>query len=138
MLRRFPSDPDGAKGQYRRALELAPTHSGNLGNYANFLKQVRGDNDGAEEHYKRSLEADPNYVIGLGNYVGFLLGLGRLDEGMDLLDRAISAARFTKVTGLQAECWLYLYANGLASRRDEALVELKRVLVIGDRSGAED
>lgn len=115
-------------------MEVDPNHANILGNYAVFLRNVRGDDVGAEEHYRRALEADPNHANNLGNYAGLMLGLGRMEKGMDLLTRAMSAADFTKVTGLQAECWFYLYADGTADRRGEALVELKRVLADGDRS----
>ena len=134
FLRNVRGDYDGAGEHYKRALEADSNHANNLGNYASFLTTVLGDRDGAEVHFKRSLEADPNHANNLGNYAGLLLGGGRLNEGMESLARAMSAPDFQKVSGLQAECWFYLYANGPAERRDEALMELKRVLADGDRS----
>lgn len=43
-----------------------------LGNYANFLTDLREDHDAAGAFYKRALEADPKHAINLGNYAIFL------------------------------------------------------------------
>ena len=46
---------------YERAIKADPNHAYNLGNYANFLKNVRHDYDRAEEMYERAVEADLNH-----------------------------------------------------------------------------
>ena len=138
FLETVRGDHDGAEEHYKRALELDPNHANALGGYALFLRSVRGDNAGAEEYFLRAIEADPDHANNLGNYAGFLLGLGRLEEGLDLLTRAMSNSEFPTNFELQAECWFYLYANGPADRRDEALIELKRVLADGGRSAGWD
>ena len=52
---------------YQRALAADPTHANTLGNYANFLKNVRKDHDQAEAMHQRALAADPTHANNLGN-----------------------------------------------------------------------
>ena len=65
---------------------------GDLGNYANFLWQVRQEMDQTEAFYKQAIEADPNHASILGNYAGFLLAQGKTEEGLPLLQRALDLA----------------------------------------------
>ena len=45
---------------FERAITIDPNHTNNLGNYANFLKNVRREYDRAQEMYERAIDADPN------------------------------------------------------------------------------
>jgi Tfp pilus assembly protein PilF len=65
------SDPDRADRIYREGVE----QTGDprlLGNYANFLTNVRKEQDRAEEVYKQALAADPRHPNNLGNFAVFL------------------------------------------------------------------
>jgi Tfp pilus assembly protein PilF len=73
------TDPDRATEKYRQGVDQFPNAAPLLGNYANFLCDVRKDYDAAEAMYKRVLEADPKHAINLGNYANFL-GVVRKDS----------------------------------------------------------
>ena len=57
---------------YREGIAKYPQDANLLGDYANFLCDIRHDYDQAESYYKRALEADPNHANTLGNYAVFL------------------------------------------------------------------
>ncbi|MDH7904286.1 tetratricopeptide repeat protein [Porphyromonas gingivalis] len=57
---------------YREGIAMYPQDANLLGDYANFLCDIRHDYDQAETYYKRALEADPKDATALGNYAVFL------------------------------------------------------------------
>ncbi|WP_235317834.1 tetratricopeptide repeat protein [Porphyromonas gulae] len=57
---------------YREGIAKYPQDANLLGDYANFLCDIRHDYDQAESYYKRALEADPKDATALGNYAVFL------------------------------------------------------------------
>lgn len=120
-------DFDKTEELYKRALEADPNHANNLGNYARFLSNIRKNFDEAEELYKRALEADPKHPYVLGNYAGMLLATGRQLDGLSMLDRAIDVPN--SPLPQRAECWFYALAHRAPERRDEALAQLKRLIV---------
>jgi Tfp pilus assembly protein PilF len=131
FLKNVRKDYDRAEEHYRRALEIDPNDPDVLGNYAFFLTDIRKDHARAEEHYRRALEANSKHANNLGNYGGLLLALGRLQEGLALLDRALEVA---EASDLRTELAFYEYANGLEDRRVAALRRLKGLLLEGARS----
>ncbi len=86
------SDPDKADAIYRQGLEKFPTSHQLIGNYANFLADVRKDFDQAESCYKRALDADPNDADYLNNYADFLETNRRdFDQAEAFYKRALEA-----------------------------------------------
>lgn len=64
--------PEEAERLYEKAVVAAPTDAGILGNYANFMADVRKDFDRAEDLYERALAAEPNHANNLGSYAAFM------------------------------------------------------------------
>lgn len=105
-----------------------------LGNYANFLTDVRGDHDGAERLYKRALELQPDHANNLGNYAEFLFVRGRGDEAVEYLGKAFAA-----VQGKPSVVPLHFYACALSRHRyPSSLSELKALLKEGARQSGND
>jgi Tfp pilus assembly protein PilF len=92
---------DIAEQLYQRGLEVEPNNEFILSSYATFLYKIRKNNVKAEQYYRRALEVDPSYANNLGNYAGFTLSLG-IEEGHNLLDKAISLLPFPQNPGLVA------------------------------------
>jgi tetratricopeptide (TPR) repeat protein len=61
------------------------TSPGSLGNYANFLTDIRAAHDVVEVFYKRALEADPDNATNLGNYAIFLTNAREDHDGAEIL-----------------------------------------------------
>ncbi|RZQ67401.1 tetratricopeptide repeat protein [Porphyromonas gingivalis] len=57
---------------YQEGIAKYPQDADLLGDYANFLCDIRHAYDQAESYYKKALEADPNHANNLGNYALFL------------------------------------------------------------------
>ena len=87
---RKEQDADKADALYREAIKQAPDEAGILGNYANFLTDIRKDHDGAQEMYERALKVDPNHSNNLGNFAVFLTGIRKDHErAQELYERAL-------------------------------------------------
>ena len=69
---RLLSNAQQAEVFYKRAIEAAPAHTNNLGNYALFLADVRQQYSEAEELYQRAIASDPNHANSLYNYAVLL------------------------------------------------------------------
>jgi len=65
-------DPNKKEQIYLDGLKNYPESHYLIGNYANFLRNIRKDYDNAEKYYKKALELDPNLAITTGNYASFL------------------------------------------------------------------
>ena len=77
---------------YDRAIDADPNHANTLGNYANFLTDVRHDHDRAQAMYDRAIDADPNHANTLGAYAIFLGTVRReYDRAQEMYERAIDA-----------------------------------------------
>jgi protein O-mannosyl-transferase len=86
------SDPLKRDDVYQQALKALPDSVPLLGNYANFLTDVRKDHDAAEALYKRAIEAYPKDENALGNYAVFLTEIrGSHDAAEAMFKRAIDA-----------------------------------------------
>ena len=66
------TDIDKKDKIYREGIAKYPQDANLLGDYANFLCDIRHAYDQAESYYKRALEADPKDATALGNYAVFL------------------------------------------------------------------
>ena len=65
-------DPDRANEVYQQGVMRFPKAAPLLGDYANFLFNVRKDSDAAEEMHERALAADPKHANNMCNYAIFL------------------------------------------------------------------
>ena len=127
-------DFDKAEEYFQRALAANPNRAFTLGNYAAFLWNIRKDYDKAHEYYGRALAADPSHAITLGNYAGFLLANGRRKEGLEILEKVLHSSDLPENPTLEVECWFYALAHRSVEGQEEALQNLKRVLIAGARS----
>ena len=86
------SDPERAEQTYQAGLEAFPRSAELLGNYANFLTDVRHDHDRAEQLYDAAITTDPSDATHLGNYAVFVTDVRHdYDRAQQLYDAAITA-----------------------------------------------
>jgi tetratricopeptide (TPR) repeat protein len=125
---------------YKRAIEANPKNAISLGNYANFLTDIRKDHESAEAMYKRAIEIDPKSANMLGNYARLLFSAGRVKEGLANLEAAIANLSEDDTTPtLPEECLMYAHCCGPPEKRTEALTRLKTLLLQTDiRTGEWD
>ncbi|MBF0165543.1 MAG: hypothetical protein HQM01_13765, partial [Magnetococcales bacterium] len=64
--------PNHREQWFRQALELDPNNALHLGNFANFMTDVRKDHNKAEKLYRRAIEANLNQAGHLVNFAVFL------------------------------------------------------------------
>ena len=76
-------DPDAARKEYQKAIELEPSNTTVLGSYARFLRNVCRDMEGADAYYRRAIEADPMSGPALNNYAHFLQHVRKDMEGAE-------------------------------------------------------
>ena len=98
-----------------RALELAPDLGEAHVARANYLADA-GDNPGAETEYRRGLALAPGYATGNQWFGEFLAILGRFDEALPLLAKAIELDPLSPVIRD-----VYGFMLGQSGRVDEAL-----------------
>jgi tetratricopeptide (TPR) repeat protein len=124
-------DFEAAEAMFKRALDADPNHANNLGNYAVFLQDHRRDFDAAEAMFKRALDADPKHADNVGNYARLCLATHRVNEGIALVDRALSLRGSSESpTALDAELWMYVFCCGSPDRHPHALQQLRSVILI--------
>lgn len=121
---------------YREGIAKYPQDANLLGDYANFLCDIRHDYDQAEAYYKRALEADPNHANNLGNYAHFLITCrGDLERADSLIRQAFESADNNEgMKPLLAELWFYRYAHYYEEWGAEAEKELTALLDAGAKS----
>ena len=123
------SNIDKADSIYREGLKKFKDNANLIGNYANFLRDIRKDYDNAEKHYKKALEIDPKNASNLGNYAGFLLSRGD-NKGFEFLENSLDLSKDNpSLRSLLLEGLFYQYAHskdkGLQKR---SLKEIKNLL----------
>ena len=119
---------------FERAITASPKHARNLGNYANFLKNVRHDHDRAQDMYERAITADPTDAVSLGNYSQILFATDQNEAAIVLTTRALSLASPDEKP-LVAECRFYLFAHSPEHRRESG-EELRDLLAAGVTTGS--
>ena len=70
--------------------------------------------------------------IATTRYAGFALAHGKKDKGLHLLERAILLLPDPEEVAV--EIWFYAFAHWPSEKRKEALANLKKILLEGDRS----
>lgn len=130
------TDIDKKDKIYREGIAKYPQDANLLGDYANFLCDIRHAYDQAEVYYKRALEADSKNAITLGNYAHFLITCrGDLKRADSLIQQAFETADNNEgMKPLQAELWFYRYAHYYEEWGAEAEKELAALLNAGAKS----
>ena len=86
------TDIDKKDKIYREGIAKYPQDANLLGDYANFLCDIRHDYDQAEMYYMQALEADPKNANTLGNYAVFLNDIRHdYDQAESYYKRALEA-----------------------------------------------
>ncbi|MBF0584946.1 MAG: tetratricopeptide repeat protein, partial [Magnetococcales bacterium] len=80
------------EGWFQQAIVLDPTNAGYLGNFADFMENIRRDYEQAESLYRRAIESAPNDARHLGNFAVFMKNIRRdYDQAESLYRRAIES-----------------------------------------------
>ncbi|GAU27800.1 hypothetical protein TSUD_113790 [Trifolium subterraneum] len=91
----WESDYDGrdeTDAYYQNMIEANPNNSLLLGNYAKFLKEVRGDYGKAEEYVERAILVNPGYGDALSLYADLIWQTERnADRAEAYFDRAVKS-----------------------------------------------
>lgn len=132
------TDHDKAKKLYNDGINKYPNSTPLRGAYALFLEQVCKEYDLAEQHYLLAYSANPHQVNTLVNFAGFLLSHEKKDEGVQLLEKAISLLPDPESPETAVEIWFYAFAHRFIKKRSAALTKLKKALLEGDRSSGRD
>jgi tetratricopeptide (TPR) repeat protein len=103
---------DEAESLFQRAIPLDRNSDIAHGHYAVFLWQVRGNHELAEHHFKEALAAEA-YSDFHGSYAGMLLALGRRDDGLGILERAM---QLRPGAATLLECAFFRYAVSVQAR----------------------
>lgn len=89
---------------------LDPQNPYILGDYANFLLDVRRDYDQAEDFYKRAIESNTTDAGDIGNYAKILIVRGDLDQAKTMIKKAFEYNQKHKDLELDLQLWFYRYA----------------------------
>lgn len=127
-------DADRAEALYKRALEIVPNHRNALFKYALFLTDIRRDYTGAARLYARGLKVAPDNGAMMANYTGLLLMCGKKEEGLALLERALSHPSLKQPTADTMECWFYALVYGAPQGYGIALKAIRRLVEAGVKS----
>lgn len=133
FLARNRKELDRAEDYYNKALQVDGRNARVMGTYASFLAKMRRDPKRAEEMYQKAMAidaADPYIMV---NYAGFLLAQGRESDGMEILNKVLPQSASDETPNLALESWFYLFSNGPAASRSQALADMKRALKAGRR-----
>ncbi len=129
FLKDFRKDHDKAETYYTQALAADPTDTSVLRSYAYFLSNVRKDHDKAEAQYKRALAANLTDASTCSSYTRFLLSIGRTDEGLAMLDRAVATIDTMEHKIPIARVWMCATCHWIPDRWHQALAKLKQLLL---------
>jgi len=84
------SDPTEREAAYMEAIQNCPRSPGLIGNFANFMTDVRKNHDEAERLYRKAIELDPNDAVYTGNFASFMRNVRKnYDEAERLFRKAI-------------------------------------------------
>jgi cellulose biosynthesis protein BcsQ/tetratricopeptide (TPR) repeat protein len=116
------------KEMFERALDVGgDTSSHIVGLYAVVLEHLKMD--ASESMFKEALSLDSTHSHTLANYGGFCLSAGRIDEGMAIVDRALThLLPVQRGSNIEAECWMYTYCCGGVARYNTALAHLRKLV----------
>lgn len=90
--RQAENDLDGAERLYRQSIGLPATAE--AWTFLGWVASLRGDAETAIEHCHRAIDADPTFGNPYNDIGAYLLELGRDEEAIEWLRRAIAAPRY--------------------------------------------
>ena len=93
------------------------------------LKVFEGDNEAAEKEFVAALDSDPRNAQGLKQYGRFLFNIGRVEQGMELIDAAVDIDPYS-VLALWEQC----QTNAFLQRFEISLAACERVKEIEPES----
>ncbi len=106
-------------------IKLVHLYPDELGNYANFLWNIRKDHAAAEAFYKRALKADPKHANNLGNYAIFLTEIRKDHDAAEAFYKRALEADPTDAHFLGAYA---IFLKDIRKDHDAAEVFYKRAL----------
>ena len=122
FLSKNPAKREEAEEMFRRALAADQSNKRTLRRYARFVGEAKGDTDAAEELYRQVLDDQPRDARALGGSAHAMLVQGRLQEGLELLEKAFDAAMGDeprrRSIDLLLELWFYRYAFDSLAKGD--------------------
>lgn len=93
------------------------------------LKVFDGDNEAAEKEFIAALDNDPRNAQGLKQYGRFLFNIGRVEQGMELIDAAVDIDPYS-VLALWEQC----QTNAFLQRVEKSLAACERLKDIAPES----
>lgn len=121
-------DYDKAESYFTHALTVNNTSTDILCAYAYFLTETRKDYEKAESFYKQALANNPADATIFPRYARFLLLIGRTEEGLAMLEKAIALIETFK-PDVGVRVWMYATFHWIPENWCRALAKLKRLLL---------
>ena len=90
--KQMAGDLAGAKELYRRSIACRPTAEAHT--FLGWAMSFEGDYEGAIEQCKKAIAVDPGFGNPYNDIGSYLIQLGRADEAIGWLERAIEAPRY--------------------------------------------
>lgn len=112
-----------AKAAAMKAIELDPTLAQPHATLAGFEGEYNWDFPASEREYRRSIELNPNYATSRQWFGEFLAGLGRYEEGLTEIKKAIELDPLTPILYVSAS-WIYY----ILGDNDQALANAEHAL----------
>jgi Tfp pilus assembly protein PilF len=122
-------DYEKAESNYIRAIAADPTGADVLCSYAYFQASGRKNYELAESLYKEALAKNSDIGI-FPRYARFLLSIGRTDDGLIMLDRAVAAIEKYEQESLVVRVWMCATCHWIPDRWREALMKLKQSVLV--------
>jgi tetratricopeptide (TPR) repeat protein len=122
-------DYDKAETCYTQALAADPADPFALRQYSYFLQTIRKDHEKAEAQLKHALAIAPIDAYALSSYARFLFAVQRTEEGLAMLNRAVSIIEDFPDKTAGVRVLMYATCHWIPERWRQALEKLKRLLV---------
>ncbi len=115
----FPKAEEVAK----KALEIDENLGEAHNSLAYFKERYEWDLEGAEREFKRAIELSPNYATGHFWYAEYLIIVGRFDEGIEEMKKALELDPISLIINASLG-WAY----GQAKKSNQAIAQLRKTL----------
>jgi Tfp pilus assembly protein PilF len=114
-------DLDGAAELYKNSLEIFPTAEAHT--FLGWTYHYQGKVEDAIAECKRAIEVDPEFGNPYNDIGAYLIGLGRHDEAISWLKRAIEAPRYEPRHFPHFNLGRVYYTKGMFNRARECFQE---------------
>jgi Tfp pilus assembly protein PilF len=118
-------DYDRAVELYKNSLELHPTAEAHT--FLGWTYHYQGKIEDATAECKRAIEVDPDFGNPYNDIGSYLIALGRHDEAIPWLERAIAAPRYDPRHYPYFNLGRAYYAKGMINRAREYFQEALRI-----------